>query len=252
VPDLPAITPSHTQFVAERVPRRTDSVATDSSRGDALFAAVRTAHRQLTQHQFVRTASAAGLALPNYLAYLADQNLMVTTLHRALSSYQHDPVLGPLVLDAVTNRQGRAALDAAAVGAHLPPPGAAACRLAAHIGTLADDAAVHSLAVHAWVQYMAMLNGGDRLRRAFCEQFGSSRLLRFEPDAATCRAAYAAAFEAATAGEHDVEAVYIEARAAFEAHIAMLDDATAAAESATEATSSPSAQGQAPAGGLQD
>jgi heme oxygenase len=192
----------------------------------ALFQAVVPMHADVAEHRFFAALKDHSLTQAHLATYLADQEHVLAALEDSLVAHADKAALRPVFDARVTNRRGLAAIDAAALGfAALPSPTPAACRLAAQIGVLASREDYAAIAVHAWVQYNAMLNGGQQMAHQLRKLFPQTQmhLFTFSAPAAQLRQSYADAINAVPFDEAEKAHLCAEAQAAFVANANMLD-----------------------------
>lgn len=193
-----------------------------------LLEAIAPVHARVAEHDFFAAIKNRQLGKTQLLVYLADQEHVIATLEKALIAYKNEVSIEAICSSKINNRQGLAALDAAALGAgRLPPPSFAACQLAARIAALGENQNYAGIAVHAWVQYGAMLNGGQQLASGLRKLYFQTpmALFTFTRPAAQLRAQYANRINTIPFDMDDVDELCTEARAALLANAQMLDAA---------------------------
>jgi heme oxygenase len=188
-----------------------------------LFTAVNRQHQAIADHAFFGELDTHRLSRQGYIQYLRDQAAICGALEDGLA-IARDRV-GALA-DLSFARTDAIAADLRAL--HAPPgeASAAAARLAARI----REAEPVRLMAHAWVTYMAMLNGGQPMRAKLHARFGTARFLQFVDGATRIRDIYSRAVDDLQVDPATRLRMRAEARIAFAMHRQILDADLAAAQ----------------------
>lgn len=182
-----------------------------------LFRAVAGMHREIAHHPFFGALDNGTLTRGQYVAYLRDHLAVCTALEQGL----HNNRANVGDIGGLHFERRRAILqDLAKLGEPTQPVSAAAQTLVNRI----NEASPNVLIVHAWTEYMAMLNGGQGMRPKLVKLFGTAQIVTFDLPASDLIRQYTEALDFRKASDPDRDMMCEEAKQAFREHATMLDE----------------------------
>lgn len=181
-----------------------------------LFEAVAGMHHEVAGHAFFTALNAGTLPRAAYVAYLRDHLAICTALENGLRNQR--AAVGDLGAMHFERRQA-ILQDLATLGEDTTPASAAATDLTRTI----NAATPNQLIVHAWTEYMAMLNGGQGMRPKLQKLFGTAQIVTFAEPVSQLRLQYTEALDFRKVSDSERTMMCEEAKRAFAAHKAMLD-----------------------------